>query len=409
MSTTNLHPGIPRKVRVSGCPNTDLNTTYDLCLNSKSQVYIRTSSFLASLFGSSGKRLSNSGGDDKTSTRKRSAHVPQITFCKERSRWKLVTGAEEYVAERAYEYGPPSPDGVCLGGTMLVEAVSNSGSLIGALAFPAPRMNFQFYQTGGASKTDITAGFVHPSLLGHENLLFLQAGNDKVPALHVTYPNATTTVLYSHGNGEDLGLIVDYIEQLSQTCECNVLAYDYPGYSLNQLEGGTPSENGCYAAINSAFSYLVDELKVSRDSIVLYGRSIGSGPTCDLAHRERCGGVVLQSPIASGARVLANNVGVLVYPFDIFTNYTKVPRIACQVAVMHGSADEVVPCLHGQELHTKLRLPYRPLWIDGRGHNDMPNDVCFDYTAEFLRHLEGKRGASASVTKETQQKGALGR
>ena len=89
---------------------------------------------------------------------------------------------------------------------------------------------------------------------------------------------------------------------------CHVFAYDYVGYSTSQLEGDAPSEQGCVRAITAAWAYLTQDLGVAPGDIVLYGRSIGSGPTCALASLPQCrdsiAGVVLQCPILSGGAVL---------------------------------------------------------------------------------------------------------
>ena len=42
----------------------------------------------------------------------------------------------------------------------------------------------------------------------------------------------------------------------------------------------------------------------SSSGVILYGQSVGSGPTCYLASKRMCAGVVLHSPIMSGMRVL---------------------------------------------------------------------------------------------------------
>ncbi len=56
-----------------------------------------------------------------------------------------------------------------------------------------------------------------------------------------------------------------------------------------------------------------DQLKIPPKELVIFGRSIGSGPSVDLASREVEGsefspldvaGVLLQSPVESGARVV---------------------------------------------------------------------------------------------------------
>lgn len=66
-----------------------------------------------------------------------------------------------------------------------------------------------------------------------------------------------------------------------------------------------PSEQNTYADIDAAFDHLVGPLGVPEEDVILYGQSVGSGPTVDLAARKRkIRGVVLHSPLLSGVRVM---------------------------------------------------------------------------------------------------------
>jgi len=218
-------------------------------------------------------------------------------------------------------------------------------------------------------------------------------------------------MIYSHGNAEDIGLHLPFVDALSRATGCDVLSYEYVGYSLSRLEGADPSESGCIRSIDAAWRYLVAEKGIPPHRIVLFGRSIGTGPTVDLASRSSVGGlsgvteagvsplhvrgVLLQSPIESGARaVFGIAASVVGYPLDIFRNYTKIHKISAPVAIVHGKADNVVPVGNGQALYAKCQQPYEPLWIDGRGHNDMPEGVVLQYASEFVEALRrgGKSG-----------------
>ncbi len=42
------------------------------------------------------------------------------------------------------------------------------------------------------------------------------------------------TILFSHANAEDLGLIVDYVKYLAKTLNVNVFSYDYSGYGISE-------------------------------------------------------------------------------------------------------------------------------------------------------------------------------
>jgi len=267
------------------------------------------------------------------------------------------------------------------------------GGLINTLAFPAPQLPRRFYED---------------ELLSRRDLVFLTTSEgEKIPAVYVKNEKTGLSwvperdrpvILYSHGNAEDIGLHLDLIDELSLRTGADVFSYEYVGYSLSRLAGAHASEEGCYRSIDAAWKYCVEDLKIDAKRIIIFGRSIGSGPAVDLASRSNVDGtthsplnvrgVLLQSPIESGARaVLGYGVSLIGYPMDPFRNYEKIPKIQCPVAIMHGTADEVVPCQNGRNLHGMLRQPFEPMWMDGYGHNNMPQSDCFTYTKRFVDSL----------------------
>jgi len=81
-----------------------------------------------------------------------------------------------------------------------------------------------------------------------------------------------------------------------------------------------PSEQNTYADIEAAYRCLIETYGARPEDIILYGQSVGSGPTLDLAIRlSQLRAVVLHSPILSGLRVMYPVKRT--YWFDIF----KVP------------------------------------------------------------------------------------
>lgn len=66
-----------------------------------------------------------------------------------------------------------------------------------------------------------------------------------------------------------------------------------------------PSEHNTYADIEAAYKCLEERYGAKQEDIILYGQSVGSGPTVDLAARlPRLRAVILHSPISSGLRVM---------------------------------------------------------------------------------------------------------
>lgn len=227
------------------------------------------------------------------------------------------------------------------------------------------------------------------ALQRRRDLVYLKiASGDQIAAVHIRRGNVGTdrVVIYSHGNAEDLGQRLSYLDQLSKTCATDVLAYDYCGYGMSE---GTPSEENCILAINAAYDYLLRLFPPNR--IVAFGRSIGTGPTIDLAMRHpEIRGVVLQSPLEScGRAVFGNFTSWIGYRIDIFRNYEKIDKVSCPVLVMHGTNDEIVPWESGLAIYKACQNAVEPLWVEDRGHNNMPNERCLKRVREFLDELDG--------------------
>lgn len=85
-----------------------------------------------------------------------------------------------------------------------------------------------------------------------------------------------------------------------------MLLYDYTGYG--QSSGVLPTVSDTYADIDACLAWLLANGKHKRD-IVLYGQSVGSGPSVNLAARTPgFAGVILHSPLCSGVQEQAINL-----------------------------------------------------------------------------------------------------
>ncbi|KAK2366267.1 alpha/beta-Hydrolases superfamily protein [Trifolium repens] len=133
--------------------------------------------------------------------------------------------------------------------------------------------------------------------------------------------------------------------------------------------------------IEAAYKCLKEKYGVKDEQLILYGQSVGSGPTLDLASRiSELRGVVLHSPILSGLRVLYPVKRT--YWFDIYKNIDKICMVKCPVLVIHGTADEVVDVSHGKQLWELCKEKYEPLWVSGGGHCNL------ELYPEFIKHLK---------------------
>lgn len=201
---------------------------------------------------------------------------------------------------------------------------------------------------------------------------------NRVVAVYFKNPSASLTLLYSHGNAADLGQMFDLFNELSLHLRVNLMGYDYSGYGQSS---GKPTEHNTYADIEAAYRCLEERYGVKEEDIILYGQSVGSGPTLDLATRlPKLRAVVLHSPIASGLRVMYPVKRT--YWFDIYKNIDKIPMVKCPVLVIHGTADDVVDWTHGKQLWDLCKEKYEPLWVKGGNHCDL------ELYPQYIKHLK---------------------
>ncbi len=169
----------------------------------------------------------------------------------------------------------------------------------------------------------------------------------KLMARHWPNPSAKHTLLYLHGNYEDLGSLGEYLPEFIRAGYA-VFSFDYRGYGLS---GGTPDEKNLCTDTQLAYQYLRTQLGVPADRIVVFGYSLGGGPAVELARNEPVAGIVLQGAFVSVYRVMTR---IPLFPGDKFENLAKLPALRCPVMIIHGTADDTVPSWHGEKLFAAI-------------------------------------------------------
>jgi len=255
-----------------------------------------------------------------------------------------------------------------------------------------------------------------------------------IPAYFYSQEGAKYTILYSHGNAEDIFRLKDLMVRLSKEFQINFLTFDYSGYSCSYVKSKgsprevlspdyfeffqqeiQPNEHLSYDDIESAFNYLRNDLQIPAKKIIIMGRSLGTGPACHLAAKltgeDRPAGLILQSPFLSAIRVVINTPFTL--PIDIFPNLMNIKSVTVPILVIHGTEDKVINCSHS---HTLITLPIKKLlsyqFIEDAGHNDIETRYFHQYKTtidnffitlenhDYNQTFEKKRILSFSVDTE---------
>jgi fermentation-respiration switch protein FrsA (DUF1100 family) len=199
---------------------------------------------------------------------------------------------------------------------------------------------------------------------------------ESVTGLYLPNPGARYTILFSHGNAEDLGDDLPLLD-IYRRAGFSVFAYDYRGYGTST---GQPTEAGLYADAEAAYNYLTGELHVAPRDIIVMGRSLGCAAALQMAVTHPSAGLVLEAPFQTAFKVLTR---VRLLPFDKFDNESRIRQYRGPLLVIQGISDEVVPLRHGQRIFAIASGPKQSLWVPGAHHND----VLFTATQKYLDAL----------------------
>lgn len=172
-------------------------------------------------------------------------------------------------------------------------------------------------------------------------------------------PGKRRGVIYLHANACDVGGAFIEENRLCRRLNAYVICPEYPGFGVN--DRGPPSIAGVDDACWVAFTYAVDVLRIAADQLVLFGRSIGTGPVCSLAAHLagrgiNVGAVVLVAPYLS-IRKLVSSMGTFAFASgllpDEWDNEKALEKVKSPLLVIHGEIDEVIPIDHGRKLSEK--------------------------------------------------------
>ncbi len=206
---------------------------------------------------------------------------------------------------------------------------------------------------------------------------------DDIPLIYLPAKKNTSsryTLLYSHGNLEDIGFIRPRLETF-RAHGYNILSYDYPGFGIAT---GTRNEDACFAAAEAAYEYLTKTLNIPAERIIIYGRSMGSGPATYLASTVPSAGLILQSPFVSAFRV---QTGIRLLPWDRFDNLSRIAAVRRPIFFVHGQADETIPPWHSEMLASAAKSPTLFLKVPFALHNNVIEIARDEYWQELEKFI----------------------
>lgn len=242
-----------------------------------------------------------------------------------------------------------------------------------ALLYPAPK-----YPDG-----DWTAAY-----LPHEDVFFQSADGARLHGWLVEHPQPRAVVMYCHGNGDCVGYLGPYLQQLRDQQRVTIFAFDYRGYGRSE---GSPSEAGILADAHAAQMWLAARTKLKPSEIVLMGRSLGGGVSMDLAVKNGARGLILQNTPTSmpdAAARLYWFVPVHLLMKNRYDSLSKIAKYSGPLLMSHGTMDDLVPYELGRKLFEAAPHANKRFFaIEGGGHNDPEPEEYDAVLDEFLGAL----------------------
>ena len=180
-------------------------------------------------------------------------------------------------------------------------------------------------------------------------------------------PRTHLAVIFLHGNGGNISHRLEFYEAILAT-GVNVFAPDYRGYGQSE---GRPGEAGTYLDAQAAHAWLRQK-GFEATNIIAFGESLGGGIASELAVRETCAGLVLQSTFTSLV-----DIGAELYPFlpvrtmgsIRYDTQDRLPRIRVPVLILHSRSDSLISFHHPERNFAAANEPKQLVEIPG-DHND---------------------------------------
>ena len=200
--------------------------------------------------------------------------------------------------------------------------------------------------------------------------LFLRVDEGTViNAIHFKVKNPKGVILYFHGNQGDLqrwGKITEYFVDM----DYDVFVMDYRTYGKSI---GVLNEEALYKDATFMYDYVKE--RYAENDITVYGRSLGTTFATYVAAKNNPKQLILETPYYSMIDVAKSRFPLI--PVKQFMNYefptfSFINDVNCNIAVLHGTSDKVVPFSSGQKLlgfAHKATINF--ITIEGASHNNL--------------------------------------
>ncbi len=175
-------------------------------------------------------------------------------------------------------------------------------------------------------------------------------------------------VIYFHGNKENINRYAKFASDFTRR-GYEVWMADYPGFGKTV---GVRNEKVLYQQAEQVYKMAASKYKM--DSIVIYGKSFGTGIAAYVASVNNCRRLILETPYYSIPALFS--CYAFIYPTTRMSNY-KIPtneflkEVTAPVTIFHGTNDGVIPYRCAAKLKTVLKSSDHFITIENGTHHNL--------------------------------------
>jgi pimeloyl-ACP methyl ester carboxylesterase len=200
------------------------------------------------------------------------------------------------------------------------------------------------------------------------NIPYDQHTNLSIIRFEVPRDKRKGALLYFHGNMNN----VEYYAPLTaefQDRGYDIWMLDYPGYGKST---GKISEKLMYSLAEQMYKMANSE--INADSIVLYGKSLGTGFASYIASKHSSGYLILETPYYSMPSLAFSKFPI--YPTSLMMDfnvpvYSYLKDCTSPIFIFHGTKDATIPLSNSKKLKQFLKPGDEFLIIEGGKHNGL--------------------------------------
>lgn len=188
-------------------------------------------------------------------------------------------------------------------------------------------------------------------------------------------------ILYFHGNMENINHYAMFADNFTKN-DYEVWMPDYPGFGKTT---GELTEKKLYD--EAILVYTLARTKFSADSIVIYGRSFGTGIASQLASVKDCKRLILETPYYSIPDLFSHYAPI--YPTSSMSKF-KLPineylkDVSVPITIFHGTEDEIITFHSAEKLKNILKPADEFISIEKGKHNNLNDFAIFHQKLDSL-------------------------